>query len=140
MWPMPSLSAFGDYTHHRYASLPATIGDVQALVARDWGDFRQARQSIEESLSRLDSSEEPAMIAQCRHFLGELALLQGCLAEARAQLEESLQLCQKVGILRRVAATQRLLGDVARAEGQNDEAGKLYQQAIATAMLLGDRP
>lgn len=122
---------------HRWLAHPLY---VQALLARDRRDFRQARQCIEESLDRLGSSDEPAMIAQCRHFLGELALLQGYLTEARAQLEKSLLLSQKVGILRRVAATQRLLGDVARAEEQNDEADKLYRKAIATATRLGDRP
>lgn len=122
---------------HRWLAHPLY---VQALVARDQGDFRLARECIEESLDRLDSSDEPAMIAQCRHFLGESALVQGRLAEARAQLEESLQLSEKVGILRRVAATQRLLGDVARAEGQYHEADRFYQEAFATATRLGDRP
>jgi tetratricopeptide (TPR) repeat protein len=80
------------------------------------------------------------MSVQCHHFLGELALLQGRLTEARAQVEKSLQLSQSAGILRRVAATQRLLGDVARAAGDCDEANDLYCAAVEITTQLGDQP
>lgn len=112
---------------------------VRALLARDRGDFNQAGHWIHEGLARLADSDERALIAQCHHFLGELALLQRSLTESRAHLEISLQLSQEVGILRRVAATQRLLGDVARAEGHDEEADTLYRKALALASQLGDR-
>jgi tetratricopeptide (TPR) repeat protein len=77
------------------------------------------------------------MSVQCHHFLGELALLQGRLTEARAQVEKSLRLSQSAGILRRVAATQRLLGDVSWAEGDYGEANDLYCAAVEiTAQLF----
>ena len=113
---------------------------VRALLARDCGDIRRARQCIEESLSHLAGSDELVMIGQCRHFLGELALRQGRFDEARSQLKKSLELSQQVGILRRVVATQRLLGDLARDEGQYDEADNLYHGAFGTAIRLGDQP
>jgi tetratricopeptide (TPR) repeat protein len=122
---------------HRWLAHPLY---VQALLARDWGDFQRARHCIEESLDCLTGSDELSMIAGCHHFLGELAFLEGHLAEARARLEKSLQLSRQVGILRRVAATQRLLGDVARAEGQHNEAHRLYREAFTVATRLGDRP
>lgn len=63
---------------------------VRALLARDQGDFQQAWHWMYESLNRLSNSGEEAMIAQCHHFLGELALLHGDLIETRTQLEQSL--------------------------------------------------
>jgi tetratricopeptide (TPR) repeat protein len=72
--------------------------------------------------------------------LGELAWLQGDITKTYAHLEESLQISRQVGILRRVAATQRLLGDVARTEGRPDEADGQYREAFALATQLEDRP
>jgi tetratricopeptide (TPR) repeat protein len=112
---------------------------VLALLTRDRGDLRQAEQCIAESLRFVDPSEIE-LIAHDYHFLGELALLRGDLAQARTYLERSLQLSQQIGILRRIAATQRLLGDVARAEGHLEEAEQLYDEALGTVTQLGDRP
>ena len=113
---------------------------MRALLARDRGDFQRARRCVEEGLALLAGTDEMAMIAQCHHFLGELALIQDDLTDARANLARSLQLSQEVGILRRVAATQRLLGDVARREGKLTEAEGTYREALALASRLGDRP
>jgi tetratricopeptide (TPR) repeat protein len=113
---------------------------VRALLARDRGDYLRAKKWIDEGLCNLDVNEEPAMVAQCHHFLGELALLQGQRANARSHLETSLRLSQQVGILRRVAATQRLLGDLAQAENQFEEAEKFYRDSLALASKLSDRP
>jgi tetratricopeptide (TPR) repeat protein len=110
------------------------------LLARDRNDLRSAQRWIDESLQRLIGSDELAMLGQCYHFLGEIALLRGYADQARVHLEKSLNLSQQAGILRRVAATQRLLGDVARFESQFEEAETCYQAAMELASRLGDRP
>jgi len=112
---------------------------VLALLTRDQGNLRQAEQCIAESLRVVDPSEIE-LIAHDDHFLGELAFLRGDLAQARTHLEKSLKLSQQIGIMRRIAATQRLLGDVARVEGCDEEAGQLYDEALGTVTRLGDRP
>ncbi len=113
---------------------------VLALLARDAGDLRRAEQLMEESLSLLTGTDELAMIGQCYHFLGEVAFLQKDLIKARVLVEKSLQLSQQVGIMRRIAATQRLLGDLERVEGHYEEAKKVYDEASDIASRLGDQP
>jgi tetratricopeptide (TPR) repeat protein len=113
---------------------------VRALLARDRGNLRAARQWIEGSIQRLTDADELAMLGQCYHFLGEIALLQGDLEQARMQLERSLNLSHQAGILRRVAATHRLLGDLARFQRQFGEAERRYHAAMELASRLGDRP
>lgn len=80
------------------------------------------------------------MLAQCHHFLGEVAFLQGDLIEAQAELESSLWMSQQIGSLRRVATTKRLLGDLARVEGNYELAGQRYDEALEIASRLGDQP
>ena len=113
---------------------------VRALLARDRGDFASARQSVQEGLSLLDECEEQAMVAQCHHFLGDIALREGKWSEARTCLEASLQISRQVGIRRRVAATQRALGDLMRLEGRLDEAAEAYREAIEVAVDVSDQP
>ena len=112
---------------------------VLALLVRDQGDLRKAEQCIMESL-RLVDPNDIELVAHDYHFLGELAFLRGDLAQARAHLEKSLQLSQQIGIVRRIAATQRLLGDVARGEGRYEEAEHIYNEALGIVTRLGDRP
>jgi tetratricopeptide (TPR) repeat protein len=112
---------------------------VRGLLARDHNDYAAARQAVVTGLTLLEATDETAMIAQCHHFLGEVALLEGHLADAREELEQSLRLSQKVGIRRRIAATQRLLGDLALLEGRDTDAEHIYQAAMDTAGALGDQ-
>jgi tetratricopeptide (TPR) repeat protein len=113
---------------------------VQGLLARDNGDFRQAQRAIEESLVRLSHTNDLALIAQCQHFLGELSLLRGDMSGAHFHLEQSLRLSQQASIIRRVAATQRLLADLARLEGRYEDAQQLCYTALEVVSRLGDRP
>jgi tetratricopeptide (TPR) repeat protein len=116
---------------------------VLALLVRDHGDLQKAEQLIEQSIALLtntSSTNEDAMIAQCYHFLGETTLLRGNLAKARTLLDKSLGLSQQVGIMRRVAATQRVLGDLERIEGCYVEAEHLYDEALNIVTRLGDQP
>jgi tetratricopeptide (TPR) repeat protein len=107
---------------------------ILALLARDQKKFQEAELLIQESLSRLKGTEDLAMIAQCHRFRGSVALLQRDFVKARAELETSLSLCGLYGTI----ATQRLLGNVARAEGRYDEAKTSYEEALAIANQLND--
>ena len=113
---------------------------VLALLARDRGNFQEAVQWIRESLVRLTDSGEVAMLAQCHHFLGGVAFLQSDLPEARTELETSLQMGRQIGSLRRVAITKRLLGDMARDEGNYELARQIYNEALEITNRLGDQP
>lgn len=116
---------------------------VLALLVRDQGNMQIAEQVIEQSLTLLintSNSNEDAMIAQCYHFLGETALLRGDLTRARIQLEKSLRLSQQIGIMRRVAATERVLGDLERTGGCYAKAEYFYGEALMIVTRLGDQP
>ena len=113
---------------------------VRALIARDKGIYDQARHWIEQSIPKLIRSEDKVMVAQCNHFLGELAFLQRDYDEAQKFLQISLQLSEEVGILRRIAATKRLSGDVARAKQDYSASLSYYQDALHMLEKLGDRP
>ena len=99
---------------------------VLALFARDQGDIQRAETLVEESLSLLADTNEDAMKGQCHSFLGELFLYQKKLLQARAHLETSLQLVRQANIVRRIATTQRLLGDLAVMEEKYEEAAMIY--------------
>ncbi len=114
---------------------------VLALFARDQGNSSQAAILIEESISLLSGSQEDTMVGQCYTFLGELALRQKDIARARKNLEMGLQLVQKTGNLRLIVNAQRLLGDVAMAEGHATEAATIYDEllSIFETKHLGDK-
>ena len=69
-----------------------------------------------------------------------MAYLRGDLTEARTELETSLRMGQQSGSLRRVASTKRLLGHLARVEGNYELAGQRYDEALEIANQLGDQP
>jgi tetratricopeptide (TPR) repeat protein len=116
---------------------------VKGLLLRDLGAILQVERCIEQSLALLTTqppTTEEAMIAQCYHFLGETALRRGNPEQARERLLTSLHLSQQVGITRRVAATQRALGNLERSESHFEEAERLYSEAFNSVTRLGDRP
>ena len=113
---------------------------VLALLARDRGNYHEATQWIRESLEHLAVREEVAMLAQCHHFLGDVAFLQGDVTGARAELEISLQLSRQIGNLRRMATTIRQLGDLDRAQRNYEQARQCYEEALEIASQLGDQP
>ena len=81
------------------------------------------------------------MLGQCHAFLGELSLRQRDLTRARRHLETSLLLVQKASTLRLIVTAQRLLGDLALAEGHYAEAEASYKEIMLLfeSKRLGDK-
>ena len=69
-----------------------------------------------------------------------MAFLQQDYDNAQTFLNNSLKRSEEVGILRRIAATKRLLGDVARSRLEHEAASGYYQDALQLLQRLGDRP
>lgn len=113
---------------------------VQALLARDLRQFRYAEQLIQESLARLSAEHDKTMIVQCYHFLGDIALRKNDLVHAHLFLEQALQKGKQSGSVRRIASTQRLLGNLARQNQQYEEALTWYDNALASLERIGDFP
>jgi tetratricopeptide (TPR) repeat protein len=110
-----------------------------SLLIRDQGDLKKAGQCMEECLRVVDPNDT-ALIAHFHHFLGEVALLLGHRDKARIHLVRSIQLSDQVGIIRRIAATKRLLGDLERIEGNYEAAEKLYDEALEIVSRIEDLP
>lgn len=114
---------------------------IQALIERDFGDFAAAENTIAKCLEIFNQISDTIMIAHCHHFLGELLLLKKADSKiVKPHLEYSLQLSEQAGILRRVAATQRLLGDMERFEESYEKADYYYNQAFEISTQVGDQP
>src|SRR5258707_499851 len=112
---------------------------TRALLIRDQGNLKKAECCIEECLSVVDP-DDIALIAHFHHFLGEVALLLKHRDKARSYLVKSIQLSEQAGVVRRIASTKRLLGDLERIEGDYETAEKLYNDALGIASRIEDLP
>ncbi|TMC22611.1 MAG: tetratricopeptide repeat protein [Chloroflexi bacterium] len=110
-----------------------------SLFIRDQGDLKKAEQCVEEGLRLVDPTDI-ALIAHFHHSLGEIALLLGQRDKARIHMEKSIQLSEQARVVRRIAATKRLLGDLERIEGHYQAAEKLYDEALAIVSRIEDLP
>ena len=81
------------------------------------------------------------MLGQCHTFLGELALTQKDLTRARTHLEAGLELVRGTSTLRLILNAQRLLGDLALAEGHYAQAAAIYSEIMSVfeSRRLGDK-
>jgi tetratricopeptide (TPR) repeat protein len=114
---------------------------VRALLARDMGNFTQAKEIIQDCLQRFEGIGDRVMIAHCHHFIGELMLIQGEHGrDVEAHLRYSLKLSEQENIVRRLPATQRLIGDLYRYREDYRMTDKIYNDALEIAMRIGDRP
>lgn len=114
---------------------------LRALLARDRGDYPLAEATILESLRLFQAAGNESLAAHCQHFYGELLLLRGRdLTRAGDILRESLATSRRLSIVRRVAATERLLGDLERLSGNLEQAAEYYHRALETCEAIGDRP
>lgn len=115
---------------------------VQALFLRDQGSSQRAVALVEESIALLAETREYAMLRQCHTFLAEIALHQKQLPLARQHLETALHVVHVSVSIRHIMTTQRLLGDLALAEGNDEEAARIYEEVLETytSHRLDDKP
>jgi predicted ATPase/DNA-binding CsgD family transcriptional regulator len=76
--------------------------------------------------------------AQCLFAAADLALGRGDHAEAKRCAHESLQLCQRLGNEREIAASLYMLGYTTRILGEQASAVQLLEQAVATGDRTGN--
>jgi tetratricopeptide (TPR) repeat protein len=111
-----------------------TLGALFYLgqVARDQGDYQEARALYEEILTRLRHSGDQDN--PYRYWpllrLGDLANLEGDYEGARALLEECLQFHRQMGNRYGSAVSLHRLGDVIRNQGDYQGARALYEEGL----------
>jgi predicted ATPase len=111
---------------------------AQALfVAGD--DPEQAFTLAEQSLALLRELGEKQNSTYTLSLLGEMRLVQGEQAEARALLEESEATLKEIGDRAGVAEARMGLARVALLEGNTVTAHRLYQESLALLQKIGSR-
>ncbi|HEV8306988.1 MAG TPA: tetratricopeptide repeat protein [Methylomirabilota bacterium] len=129
-------------------SLPAarerTAGRAKALhgagyLAREQGDYREARAFFQESLEIFRELGDAPGIGWALVDLGFLTRTEGDYAAARDLLEESLLVLKRSGDRRGIAAALGNLGLIARDQGDAEAAEGYLRDSLGLWRELGDR-
>jgi predicted ATPase/class 3 adenylate cyclase len=110
------------------------LGRVE--LARD--NFAAAREHTEAYQAAARRFNDRRAIAGSSELQGLIALKEGNLAEARRQAEMAIHQLREIGL--HVSRAMLLLGDIAAAAGDHDEARHHYETALTEATLSGDQP
>lgn len=103
------------------------------------GHWNEGRRVYAEQLSRPDAPRKTAAAAGALNWAGNLAKLQGDLAEAWKHLEESLAIRRDLGEEAGIAASLNNLGNVAKDSGDYEKAMSLYEESLALQRKLGNQ-
>ncbi len=109
------------------------------VLARDQGDYQQARALHEEALALRRGLGDKRAIATSLNNLGIVAKEQGAYEEAITLHEEALALRRDLGDRWGIAASLNSLGVVAQEHGDHDRAAGWYEQSAALLRQLRDK-
>jgi tetratricopeptide (TPR) repeat protein len=110
-----------------------------AIVARFRKDFATAQALNEEALQIRESLGNRWAIGMSLNNLGNLALSQGDLNQARIRMEQALAIWRQIGERWASANTLTGLGDVATEQGDFDFARRCYGESLNINLELNDR-
>ena len=108
-------------------------------LAREQGDYGEARALFDESLDIYRETDDPRGIGWALVDLGFLTRYQGDYAAARCLFEESLELLKRVGDKEGIAASLGNLGLIDRDQGDPHGAEVRLEESLAVWRELGDR-
>jgi adenylate cyclase len=103
------------------------------------GEFRQARELLNEGLTLARHVGDKQTIARAFNNLGLVAYSLGDYSEARALLEESLTLCREIAYKSGISAGLNNLGLVVMNQGDSAAAESLYEESLALDREMGDK-
>jgi predicted ATPase len=107
-------------------------------LAREQGDYAEARTLFDESISIYRTLQDPRGIGWSLVSLAFVARYQGDYAQASMLLEESLPLLRQAGDLEGMAVALGNLGLIARDRGDASVAEKQLQASLELWLQLGD--
>jgi predicted ATPase/DNA-binding CsgD family transcriptional regulator len=124
----------------RHARTPAAAHALTGagVLARDQGDYRRARELLEEARAIYHSLQNQHGLAEALADLGLVAHYQGEHGQARLYSEESLALYRQLGDQQSIADALLGLGNITAALGNPTEAAALFSQSMKLARQLGD--
>lgn len=113
------------------AVIRSRVNQAQAL--QSMGQYRRSIKLLNEITTDLAEQPDSLMEVVALRSLGEAHRVAGELTDAREALEKSVVKAERLGLMNERAATQLSLGNVFRAEGENDPqqlqaALKIYKQ------------
>jgi predicted ATPase/class 3 adenylate cyclase len=108
-------------------------------LARQQGDYEQARAFHEQSLAIFRAMEDKLGVARQLNALGEIAQNLGEYARAIELHEESLSLRQEISDKEGIAVSLRQLGVIARDHGHYERARELLEKSLILERELGDK-
>jgi predicted ATPase/class 3 adenylate cyclase len=108
-------------------------------LARQQGDYVQAKTLHEQSLDLFRKMGSKLSAARQLNALGEIAQFQGNYARAVELHEESLSLRYEIGDKEGIAVSLRQLGVIARDRGQYQHAQELLEESLGLERELGDK-
>jgi tetratricopeptide (TPR) repeat protein len=108
-----------------------------ASIARQVGDFGQARSLLEDSLGRCNADEEPSLRVEVLHHLGWLAIDADDYEHAEAYLLEELALARNMHYANWEASSLMMLGIVASRMGDNTTAICRYRDSLTIQHEIG---
>jgi len=114
----------------------ATDGQLFNLQQRDLGELSQARSWLEESLKLQLPLGAPGYVTTLQ-YLGEVAMYDGSLSEARAYCEEAISMSRDAGLTANLLWSLSSLGNIALQEGNWKEAKEIFTEVLSQSILLG---
>jgi predicted ATPase/class 3 adenylate cyclase/Tfp pilus assembly protein PilF len=108
-------------------------------LARQQGDYEQAKAYHEQSLALFRAMENKLGTARQLNALGEIAQYLGDYARSVELHEESLALRYEIGDAEGISVSLRQLGVIAREHGQYRRAKELLEQSLKLERDLGDK-
>jgi tetratricopeptide (TPR) repeat protein len=110
--------------------------DNLGILAKDLGNFSQARSWLEESLKIQRPLGAPGYVTTLQ-YLGEVTMHEGNFAEARAYFEEAVSMSKNAGLTANLLWSLSGLGDTALREGKWAETRAIFVEILRRSRSLG---
>jgi tetratricopeptide (TPR) repeat protein len=105
------------------------------ILAKDLGNFSQARSWLEESLKIQHPLGAPGFVTTLQ-YLGDVTMYEGNFFEARAYYEEAISMSKNAGMTANLLWSLAGLGDLALREGKWDEAKAIFMEILRRSRVL----
>jgi tetratricopeptide (TPR) repeat protein len=108
------------------------------IMAREQGDYADARRRHTEQLALVRARNDEAQIARALSNLGSVAMQEGDAVQAGSLFEDSLAIRRRLGDARAIAYSVNNLGVLADHNGEDDKARAYFEEHLRIMRELGD--